>query len=120
PNSDQAKAVYVFETYLDLETRNKLGIAPIEPYLKDIEKIKTNKEVVHLIYKMVQDGGIGFFGMYVGADAMDSNKNVIYVSPGSIGLPDRDYYVSTDADSQEKKKKYEEHVARMLQFTGET
>ena len=120
PNSDQAKAVYVFETYLDLDTRNQLGITPIEPYLKDINKIKNNKEVVNLIYKMVPDGGIGFFGMYVGADAMDSNKNVIYVSPGSIGLPDRDYYVSTDADSQDKKKKYEEHVARMLQFTGES
>lgn len=118
--SDQAKAVYVFETYLDLDARNKLGISPIEPYLKDINKIKNNKEVVNLIYKMVADGGIGFFGMYVSADAMDSNKNVIYVSPGSIGLPDRDYYVSTDADSQDKKKKYEEHVARMLQFTGET
>nr|WP_162497955.1 M13 family metallopeptidase [Paenimyroides tangerinum] len=120
PNSDQAKAVYVFETYLDLDMRNQLGITPIEPYLKDINKIKNNKEVVNLIYKMVPDGGIGFFGMYVGADAMDSNKNVIYVSPGSIGLPDRDYYVSTDADSQDKKKKYEEHVARMLQFTGES
>ena len=118
--SDQAKAVYVFETYLDLDTRNQLGITPIESYLKDINKIKNNKEVVNLIYKMVTDGGIGFFGMYVSADAMDSNKNVIYVSPGSIGLPDRDYYVSTDADSQDKKKKYEEHVARMLQFTGES
>src|SRR5690606_8715683 len=50
--------------------------------------------------------------------ALDSNKNTIYVSPGSIGLPDRDYYVSTDADSQDKKQKYEVHVARMLQFLG--
>src|SRR5690606_33002501 len=51
-------------------------------------------------------------------DAMDSNKNTIYVSPGSIGLPDRDYYVSDDADSKEKRQKYEVHVARMLQFLG--
>src|SRR5690606_11985154 len=49
---------------------------------------------------------------------MDSNKNTIYASPGSIGLPDRDYYVSDDADSKEKKQKYEVHVARMLQFLG--
>src|SRR5690554_8133886 len=64
------------------------------------------------------EGGLGFFGLYVGADAMDSNKNTVYVSPGSIGLPDRDYYVSDDADSKEKRQKYEVHVARMLQFLG--
>nr|WP_297309732.1 M13 family metallopeptidase [uncultured Flavobacterium sp.] len=120
PNSAQAKAVYVFETYLDLETRNKLGITPIASDLNEINQIKKRKDVVNLIYKNVTDGGVGFFGFYVYADAMDSNKNVIYVSPGSIGLPDRDYYVSTDSDSQDKKEKYEAHVARMLMFLGET
>ena len=49
---------------------------------------------------------------------MNSNVNTVYISPGSIGLPDRDYYVSQDADSKEKKQKYEAHVARMLQFLG--
>jgi predicted metalloendopeptidase len=36
------------------------------------------------------------------ADAKNSNRNVISVGPG--GLPDRDYYVSEDADSKEKEK----------------
>jgi endothelin-converting enzyme/putative endopeptidase len=30
---------------------------------------------------------------------------VISVGPGAVGLPDRDYYVSEDADSKEKKTK---------------
>jgi predicted metalloendopeptidase len=33
-------------------------------------------------------------------------------------LPDKDYYVSDDADSKEKREKYKAHVARMLQFLG--
>jgi endothelin-converting enzyme/putative endopeptidase len=47
-----------------------------------------------------------------------SNRNVISVGPGGVGLPDRDYYVS-DADSKEKREKYALHVARMLGFLGE-
>lgn len=118
PKSDQMKAVNVFKTYLDLDTRNKLGIKPIQSTLNQINKIKNANDVVALLKEKMPEGSLGFFGLYVGADAMDSNKNTIYVSPGSIGLPDRDYYVSKDADSQDKKQKYEVHVARMLQFLG--
>lgn len=118
PKSDQMKAVNVFKTYLDLDTRNKLGIKPIQSTLDQINKIKNVNDIVALLKEKMPEGSLGFFGLYVGADAMDSNKNTIYVSPGSIGMPDRDYYVSKDADSQDKKQKYEVHVARMLQFLG--
>ena len=42
----------------------------------------------------------------------------MYLGTGSLGLPDRDYYVSEDKDSKEKREKYVAHVARMLQFLG--
>lgn len=118
PKSDQMKAVNVFKTYLDLDTRNKLGITPIQSTLDQINKVKNVKDIIALVTEKMPEGGLGFFGMYIYADAMDSNKNVINISPGSIGLPDRDYYVSQDADSKDKKQKYEIHVARMLQFLG--
>jgi endothelin-converting enzyme/putative endopeptidase len=51
-----------------------------------------------------RDGTIrNFFGANVGPDAKNSNRNVLSVGPGGVGLPDRDYYVSDDADSKEKK-----------------
>jgi endothelin-converting enzyme/putative endopeptidase len=34
----------------------------------------------------------------------NSNRNVLSVGPGGVGLPDRDYYGS-DADSKEKKER---------------
>src|SRR5690606_34066820 len=116
PQSDQMKAVNVFKTYLDLETRNKLGITPIKSTLEQINQVNNVNDVVALLKEKMPEGGLGFFGLYVSADAMNSNVNMVYISPGSIGLPDRDYYVSDDADSKDKKQKYEVHVARMLQF----
>lgn len=116
PNSQEAKAVSVYTTFLDTISRNKLGIDPIRAQLAKINAVKTSKDVVALISSTAKEGGVGFFGSYVSADAKDSNVNVIYVSPGSIGLPDRDYYVSKDADSEDKRKKYVAHVSRMLQF----
>ena len=35
-------------------------------------------------------------------------------------MSDKDYYNADDKDSKEKREKYEVHVARMLQFIGES
>lgn len=117
-SSDQGKAANLYKTIMDTVARNKQGIAPLQPYLKKIEAVKNVKDLEKLLIEMEPVGGLGFFGMGVGADAKDSNKNIVYLMPGTLGLPDRDYYVSTDADSKEKREKYVEHVAKMLQYLG--
>ncbi len=119
PNSDQAKAVKVYQTYMDTISRNKLGIKPLQPALKKINAIKNVQDLSNLITEMAPTGGIGFYGIGIGPDAKNSNRNVVNIGLGSLGLPDRDYYVSDDADSKEKRAKYVLHVARMLQFLGE-
>lgn len=118
PKSDQAKAVNVYKTFMDTVSRNKLGIKPLKPYLAKINAVKTIADVNQLLIEMEPQGGLGFYGVGVGADAKNSTRNVVYLGLGSLGLPDRDYYVSDDKDSKEKREKYVQHVARMLQFLG--
>lgn len=118
-NTDQGKAVIVFESVMDVAKRNKLGISPLKPYFKKIDAVKNAKDLQALLIEMEPIGGVGFVGVYVGPDAKDSNSNVLYVGPGSLGLPDRDYYMSDDADSKEKRTKYQDHVAKMLAFVGD-
>lgn len=120
PKSDQAKAVAVFETYLDAETRNKLGVEPLKPYLDKINAIATPADVTKLINDLAEEGGLGLYSIYVYADAKNSNENAVYLSLGSLGLPDRDYYILKDKDIQEKREQYIAHVARMLEMAGET
>jgi putative endopeptidase len=119
PKSDQAKAVNVYLTFMDTISRNKQGIKPIKPYLDKINKIKNTQDLNRLLVEMENQGGLGFYGVGVGADAKNSNRNVVNLGLGSLGLPDRDYYVSDDKDSKEKREKYLAHVARMLVFIGE-
>lgn len=118
PKSDQAKAVNVYKTYMDTIYRNKIGITPLKPYLTKINAVKTIADVNKLLIEMEPQGGLGFYSIGVGSDAKNSNRNVLYLGLGSLGLPDRDYYVSDDKDSKEKRDKYVLHVARMLQFLG--
>lgn len=120
PNSDQAKAINLYKTVLDTVSRNKAGIDPLKPYLTKINSVQNADQLVALLAEMEPEMGLGFFGSYIGADAKNSNKNVIYVGTGSLGLPDRDYYVSDAPDNKEKREKYVAHVTRMLQYLGES
>ena len=119
-NTDQGKAVNFFKSILDTVGRNKAGINPLKPYLTKINAVKNVSDLQNLMMEMQPEGGIGFFGFYIGADAKDSNKNVLYLGPGGLGLPDRDYYVSEDKDSKEKREKYVTHVSKMLQYIGDS
>lgn len=120
PGSDQEKAVFLFQTIMDLETRNKQGIDPLRPYLDKIDAVNSIEDLQALLIEMEPKGGLGFFGFNVRADAKDSNVNAGYLGGGGLGLPDRDYYVKDDEDSKETRKKYVAHVTRMLQYLGDS
>ena len=117
--TDQGKALNLYRSIMDTITRNKQGIKPLKPYLDKINAVKNTADLNKLLIEMDNKGGLGFFGVYVGTDSKNSNRNVVSVGLGSLGLPDRDYYVSNDNDSKEKREKYVIHVARMLTLLGE-
>ncbi len=54
------------------------------------------------------------FGFGSNQDFGDATQVIAFAGAGGLGLPDRDYYMKTDAKSQEIRGKYVEHVARML------
>ena len=118
-NTDQGKAISMYKSAMDTVARNKQGIAPLKPYLAQIDAVKNIRDLQKLMMEQeAKGGGVGFFGFGVGADDKNSNRNVVSLGVGGLGLPDRDYYVSDDKDSKEKREKYQAHVARMLSFLG--
>lgn len=118
-NTDQGKALNLYRSIMDTVSRNKLGIKPLEPFLKKINAVKNVSDLKKLLIDMETQGGIGFFGVNVGTDAKNSNRNVVSVGLGSLGLPDRDYYVSDEADSKDKREKYHAHIIKMMSYLGE-
>jgi predicted metalloendopeptidase len=121
PKTDQGKAIIMYKAAMDTLARNKQGITPIKSYLAKINAVKNIKDLQKLMMEEeAKGGGVGFFGFGIGADDKNSNKNSVSLGVGGLGLPDRDYYISEDKDSKEKREKYQEHVARMLSFIAKS
>lgn len=119
PETDQGKAVLIFESQLDEAARNEAGINPVLPALERIQQMETMEDLQKL---MSEDAEVSqpFIGIRVFANPNDSKMNIAYVSPGGLGLPDRDFYTNTDEESQKIREQYKEHITRMLQFLGDS
>lgn len=117
PTTDQGKVITFFNTAMNTEKRNAQGIAPIQPYLDAIDAIENTADIVAFTNKMEPIMG-GLFGMGVHSDLKNSNFNALYLGTGVIGLPERSYYVDEDEDSEKKRAKYLDHIARMFSFIG--
>lgn len=117
-SSDQAKAVFVYQSIMDTEARDKAGYKPLQPYLAQIEAIQSVNEIPLLLADLSAKGLRGFYGFGVGPDAQNTDMNVAQMGPGVLGMQ-REYYVDLDdADNVEKLAAYEKHVARMFTLTG--
>ncbi|MFD0862886.1 M13 family metallopeptidase [Sungkyunkwania multivorans] len=119
PDSDQGKAILLFESIMDEEARNDLGVSPLIATIKKIEEVK-NVEDLQTLLASDPAADSPLMGFTSFPDLNDSSINAAYVTPGGLGLPDRDYYIKDDANSVETRQKYVDHIARMLQFIGET
>jgi len=116
--TDQAKALGLFETKLDMTSRNAAGLSPLQPALDAIEGIKDINDL-QTVLATVPAASSPFLGIGASADFNDSSMNAAYLWQGGLGLPDRDYYLDQDEKSKEIRVKYVEHVSRMLQMLGD-
>lgn len=115
--SDQQKAIFYYESIMDTVARDKAGIDPVKPFLAKIDEIKNLADLQELLINFTPYGGAGFYNFGVLNDLMNSKMNAGYLFPAGLGLT-RDYYVDEDDDTKEKRKKYEAHIASMLEAFG--
>jgi len=119
-DTDQAKALSIFESELDTVARNKAGIDPLKPALEKIAAVKTMEDYQKLFTENSVIISQPFFGLAAFSNPSNSSMNSAYITPGGLGLPDRDFYTSTDAASVKIREQYVDHITRMLQFIGDT
>jgi putative endopeptidase len=119
-DTDQAKAIMIFESELDTVARNEAGIEPLKPTLDKIASISTVEEFQKVMTENAVTVSQPFLGIAAFSNPSNSAMNSGYILPGGLGLPDRDYYTNTDEASKKIQKEYTVHITRMLQFLGDS
>jgi putative endopeptidase len=115
-NTDQGKALAVFNTIMDTVSRNETGLMPLEKSLEKIEAISNVADLESALAKNPSELSSPLFGLFVYSDPDNSDINKSYISTGGLGLPERDYYLKDDKKSKETREKYKEYITTMLQY----
>ena len=115
-STDSGKAVFLYKSIMDTVSRNEQGVEPVKPYLAKIDAIQSKEDLQNFLVEMSEYGSAGFFSFGVGADSKNSDMNAAYLNPSGLGLPERDYYLTQDSDSKDKREKYKAYISDMLQY----
>ncbi|MFM9904043.1 MAG: M13 family metallopeptidase [Pyrinomonadaceae bacterium] len=109
-----------YASCMDEAAIEKAGANPLDPYFKQIDKIKTADDVKRNVAMLHKAGIPSIFRLSGGSDAKDSNKVIVNSGQGGLSLPNRDYYVKEDAKSVEIKGKFVDYMTNMFKLLGET
>jgi putative endopeptidase len=102
---------------MDEKAINAAAIKPLQPVLDQIQQLRSHRAIADIAAVMVYNNAL--FRFRSDQDFKDSTQVIAEVDQGGIGLPDRDYYLKTDAASVEIRKKYIAHLQKMFALLGD-
>ena len=127
-NADARKIGDYYASFMDEAAIESKGIEPLKPQLAEIAAIadrhalaralggRLRADVDALNNTNFETGNL--FGVWVTQGLEDPSRSYAYLLQGGLGMPDRDYYVSTAAHMAELRKEYQAHIAAMFQLAG--
>jgi predicted metalloendopeptidase len=117
--SDRQKVGDFFAAGMDEAHIEAEGVRPLEPFLRRIAAIRDHKELVGVIAFLQEIGSSAAFQHDVAPDDRNSTLNILQLSQAGLGLPDRDFYLKRDAESQALQRAYVAHMERMFGLLGD-
>ncbi|QLG46129.1 M13 family metallopeptidase [Costertonia aggregata] len=116
--SDEQKVGDLFQSYMDMEKRNELGVAPLQPEFDKIDAIGNYDELA-TYFAYANKYGINVpIGLFIYQDFKDPTIYTVYMWQAGLGLPDREYYLKDDERSKEIQSKYVAHIEKMFELAG--
>ena len=107
-----------YASCVDEAAIEKLGAQPLLPELKRIASLKSKQDFADYAatgqFPPSLYGGGTLFAFRSSQDFKDSSQVIAEADQAGLGLPDRDYYAKDDPKSEELRKAYVAHVAKML------
>jgi putative endopeptidase len=108
-----------WQSCTDEEAIEKNGPAELKAQLAKVDAVKDTPSLIKEVARIHLGLGNPMFETGQEQDYKDATQVVAVLDQGGLGLPDRDYYVSTTGKFPEIKKQYQAHVERMLALAGE-
>ncbi len=116
--SDEQKVGDLYQSFMNIEKRNELGVSPIQSELTKVDEISNYVELATYFAYANKVGVNVPLGLFIYQDFKDPTIYTVYTWQSGLGLPDREYYLKEDDRSKEIKTKYGEHIEKMFNLAN--
>jgi putative endopeptidase len=117
--SMQQKVGDFYAACMDEAAIEAQGITPIAGELERISALQSKDDLMSEVVRLHQQGFGPLFRVGGTNDFKNSKMIIAALGTGSVGLPDRDYYLRDDTRFKDIRAKYADHVAKMFVLVGE-
>lgn len=108
------KAARLFESGMNTPQIEKAKLQAISNILGQINSLQDIPSLAGLLGLLTTKGLGGFVQFSVHPDLGNSKKYAAYLEPGSLGLPERDFYLETDEKALKIREKYLAYIQYIL------
>ena len=115
PGSDEAMIGAFYKSYIDLATRNDLGLAPLMPQINAIAALETREEIAGM---MGQSFMASFISAGVGPDAKAPQRYIVKVSQSGLGLPSPEFYLNAGEPYEGLRLAYAAYIGDVFARAG--
>ncbi|HET6250747.1 MAG TPA: M13 family metallopeptidase [Tepidisphaeraceae bacterium] len=98
----------------------KQGVTPLAADLHKIAAMQRGEDLPSLLADFRSRGIEFLFSLYVDQDEKKSDRYVVHLSQGGLGLPERDYYLEDTEEYRHIRAEYRKHVEKMLALLGDS
>jgi len=116
--SDSQKVGDLYNSFMDEESLEILGVSPVKPDLEEIDKILDHDSLAVHFARMQKTRVDSPYGFYVSNDSKTPTEYIAYFSQSGLGLPEKAYYLNEDDKSKDLRSEYVGHLEKMFELFG--
>jgi endothelin-converting enzyme/putative endopeptidase len=116
---DTQKIGDYYATCMDTQAIDKAGLGELQPMLHRIDTLSSTGDLAPLVADLQRNGVQVLFRLGSEEDYKDARHMIATAEQPRLGLPEKGYYLRTDAKSVTLRKQYVDHIAHTFTLAGE-
>ncbi len=107
-----------YNACMDSARADRAGASAIEEELGRISRLRSRAELTPALLRLHRAGIFAPFAFMAAPDPRLSTRHIGLIYQAGLGLPDRDYYLREDTESDTLRRDYEQHIGRTFRLLG--
>jgi putative endopeptidase len=116
----QSKYGDFYAACMNTDVADQLGEKPVQPVLARIDALSSKQGLAALVAYLDVNGNTStFLNFGSEQDQKDATKQIAGLYQGGLSLPDRDYYLQSDARMTKIREQYKQYVTALFKLAGD-